>query len=284
MKKILSMLAIVVIAFLLSVNYNIFVFPNSFAPAGVDGIGTLIQDAFHVNIGYFSLIVNIPLIIAAFVFLNRDFAIKNTVFVIAFSISSLALEGVNLSGFLYKTDNGTSTILAPVVAGVIRGLLYVVTLKLNAAGGGIDIISALIKHKKPHLNIMSIIFAINVAIACCAYFVYGRALEPVICSIIYSFTSSFVCTKVRLSAKEHMKYEIITEHPESLCDDILTKLSQRATIMDAHGAYSGNDTKVVMCVVGKEKAPYVEELILKYPNCTVFKSVVDDSVSGVTYK
>ena len=284
MKKILSMLAIVVIAFLLSVNYNIFVFPNSFAPAGVDGIGTLIQDAFHVNIGYFSLIVNIPLIIAAFVFLNRDFAIKNTVFVIAFSISSLALEGVNLSGFLYKTDNGTSTILAPVVAGVIRGLLYVVTLKLNAAGGGIDIISALIKHKKPHLNIMSIIFAINVAIACCAYFVYGRALEPVICSIIYSFTSSFVCTKVRLSEKEHMKYEIITEHPESLCDDILTKLSQRATIMDAHGAYSGNDTKVVMCVVGKEKAPYVEELILKYPNCTVFKSVVDDSVSGVTYK
>lgn len=284
MKRFFSLIAIIVIAFLLSLNYNIFVFPNNFAPAGVDGIGTLIQDTFHVNIGYFSLFVNIPLITAAFIFLNRDFAVKNTVFVLAFALFSLVLENVNMSGFLYKTENGTSTILAPVAAGVIRGILYVFTLKMNAAGGGIDIVSALIKHKKPHLNIMSIIFAINVLIACCAYFVYGKAIEPVICSIIYSFVSSLVCTKLRLSAKEHLKYEIITEHPENLCDNILNKLSQRATIVDAHGAYSGNDTKVVLCVVSKEKAPYLEELILEYPNCTVFKSVVDDSVSGVTYK
>ena len=49
MKKIFSLLAIVIIAFLLSLNYNIFVFPNSFAPAGVDGIGTLIPYPWRID-------------------------------------------------------------------------------------------------------------------------------------------------------------------------------------------------------------------------------------------
>jgi len=283
-KKIFGTIAISVIAFLTALNYYIFVFPNRFAPAGVDGIGTMIQDAFHLNLGYFSLFINIPLIIIAFIYLSREFAVKSTVYVIIFSLSSILLKELNISGFCYITDTGTSIVLAPIAAGSIRGILYALTLKLNGSGGGIDIVSAIIKKRKPHLDFMNVLFIINIFIASCAYFVYGLKLEPVICSIIYSFVTSRVCNALRGKENDTIKYEIITKEPEQLCSDINTKLCQKATIIDAQGAYSKQNTKVVWCVANKNQTPFLEELILEYPDCIVFKSHVNNSISGVTYK
>ena len=283
-KRILSYPAVAAIAFLAALNYTLFVFPNKFAPAGVDGICTMIQDALHINMGYLSLLVNIPLLIAAFIVLNREFAVKNLIFTLAFSISIVLLEKVDMTPLLYATETGTSIVLAPVAAGTVRGLLYVAALSLNGAAGGIDIISALIKHKKPHLDLMNILFYINILIATSSYFVYGMSIEPVLCSIIYAFLTSTVCSKVRISQKEIVKFEIITRDAEKLCADITGKLHQSATVIDARGAYSGQITKVVICAAKKEAVPYIEELLLSYNGSVVFKSIVDNSVSGILYK
>ena len=283
-KAALSYPAIAALAFAAALNYVLFVFPNQFAPAGVDGICTMIQDVLHINIGYLSLILNVPLLIAAFLLLNREFAVKNLIFTLAFSLSSVLLEAVDMTPFLYATTTGSSTVLAPVAAGTVRGLLYVAALNLNGAAGGIDIISALIKHKKPHLDLMNIIFGANMLIAVTSYFVYGMSVEPVICSIVYSFITSSVCSRLRSAKNETVKFEIITQNPEQLCDDITHKLHQKATIIAAQGAYSKESTKVVLCITKKEAAPFVEELLLQHQNCTVFKSVVNDSISGLAYK
>jgi len=283
-KKAAGYAAIAGIGFLAALNYILFVFPNKFAPAGIDGICTMIQDVLQVNMGYLSFVINLPLLVAAFVVLNREFALKSTVFILSFSASVIFLEALDLSAFLYATDTGTSIVLAPVAAGTVRGLLYVATLQLNGSAGGIDIISALIKHKKPHWELMNIIFGINILIAVSSYFVYGMSVEPVICSIIYAFITSSVCSRLRSSKNETVKFEIITQTPDRLCDDITHKLRQKATVLDARGAYSGNSTKVVVCVAKKDKAPSVEALLLDYPNCTVFKSTVNDAIAGITYK
>ena len=284
LKKLLSYPAIAALAFMVALNYVLFVFPNKFAPAGIDGICTMIQDALHVNMGYLSLLINIPLLIAAFIVLNREFAVKNLIFTLAFSLSIVFFEKVDLKPFLYVTETGSSTVFAPVVAGTIRGILYVAALNLNGAAGGIDVISALIKHKKPHLDLMNIIFAINMLIAVTSFFVYGNSVEPVICSIVYSFVTSTVCSKIRSTKNETVKFEIITQNPEQLCTDIIHKLHQKATIIDALGAFSKESTKVVLCIVEKETAPFVEELLLQYSNSTVFKSFVNASISGLAYK
>ena len=58
-------------AVLLALNYIIFIFPNEFAPAGIDGICKMIQDVSNVSMGYLSLVANIPLFIAAFICLEN---------------------------------------------------------------------------------------------------------------------------------------------------------------------------------------------------------------------
>lgn len=283
-KKLLASFIIMLCAALSALNYAIFIFPNSFAPAGIDGICTMIQDITNINIGYLSLIVNIPLIILAFFVLNRDFAIKSTAYIISFSISSILLSRIDLSSFRYITDTGSSIVLAPIVAGTIRGMLYYITLKFNGSSGGVDIIAALIKHKKPFLDLMNTIFFFNMIVALCSYFVYGMRLEPVICSVLYSFITTSVNNNIRITSNENIKYEIITKDAEAFCTEISGKFHQSATIIDAHGAYSGLNTKMVVCVVNKRNAPYIEDLILSNPDCVVFKSTVGNSLSGITYK
>lgn len=58
--------AMVVLAVLFAFNYELFIVKNHFAPAGVNGMATMIQYKFGFSIGYFSLIVNIPLCLFAF--------------------------------------------------------------------------------------------------------------------------------------------------------------------------------------------------------------------------
>ena len=59
-RKILTYGIIVVIAVLCAVNYELFIFPNRFAPSGLNGICTMIQYVTGINIGYLSLLKHHP--------------------------------------------------------------------------------------------------------------------------------------------------------------------------------------------------------------------------------
>lgn len=274
----LSYFLICVYAALSALNYKLLVFPNRFAPSGVDGICTMIQYLLGVNIGYLSLIANVPLLIAAYFIVDKTFAKKTCAYVFAFAFASVLLSYIDLSRFLYKTTTGTSTVLAPLAAGVIRGGLYVVTLKENGSSGGTDIVAKIVSKYKPHYNLMSIVFVLNCAIAFASYFVYGFALEPVICSVVYSFVTSSVTTHIQISKQETIKFEIITSTAEKLCEDISKRLRQTATVVEAHGAYSGKNKKMVVCITEKRNAPKLEEIVKEFPDAVTFESVVNHSI------
>ena len=282
-RKIISYIFIVLLATLSAVNYITFVFPNSFAPSGLDGICTMIQDALDINMGYLSLLANIPLLICAYLYLNRSFAAKTLVYVLSFSFAVIFLKESTLTNFAYHTESGSSTVLAPVAAGVIRGILYFLTLKFNSCAGGIDIVAAIVKKKKPHLNFMSIIFVFNMFIAFASYFVYGMNFDPVICSILYSFIASTTGKQMHSGEHETIKFEIITSDAESLYNQISKKLHVPATIMEAHGAYSGEDKEMIICVTDKPTAPFLEEILREFSDAVVFKSITDNSQMLVDY-
>jgi len=273
-KEVLSCLMMVVLGACLALDYYMFVFPNSFAPGGVDGFCTMIQYIFKFNIGYLSLIFNVPLLVASFFVLKKMFTIKSIIFIITFSVVSILPDHVDMTFLLYYTDNGTSTVLAPIVAGVIRGLLYVVTIKFGGCAGGVDIIGELIHKYKPHIDLMNIIFVINVCVAIMAYFVYGFKLEPTICSIVYTFVSRTVSIQVQANLKERVRFEIITNSAEKLCQEIVEVLKQKATVVKASSANTGNERKMVICVVDKKIVPTLEKLVKIYPDAVMFESSI----------
>ena len=50
--KPVTYLVIALIAMVAALNYEIFVFPNKFAPSGLNGICTMIQHVLGISVGY----------------------------------------------------------------------------------------------------------------------------------------------------------------------------------------------------------------------------------------
>ena len=110
LKKGMTYLVIILAACVGALNYQLFVFPNQFAPSGLNSICTMIQYLFHISVGYMSLLVNIPLAIIVFFKVSKSLALRSMVYVGVFSVMLLLLERVDLSGIAY--DTASSAILA----------------------------------------------------------------------------------------------------------------------------------------------------------------------------
>lgn len=275
--KFLTYAVIVAIALIAALNYEIFVFPNKFAPSGLNGICTMIQHVFGISVGYLSLIINVPLAILVYLFVSKPLALRSMVYVVTFSVGILILDHVDLSMFHYATDTGTSTILGPLVAGIIFGYCYSILVKCSAYSGGTDFIAALIHKKKPEQNTLWIIFSLNVVVALCSYFVYDYQIEPVILCILYAFMSSTVTDSVARGSREAVRFEIITDYPQEIADEIIMKLHHSATMIPAKGMYLGRETSILYCVVNKSQITALSRIINRYPNTFA----VMDSVSEV---
>ena len=275
--KYLTYAVIVGIALIAALNYEIFVFPNKFAPAGLNGICTMIQHVFGISLGYMSLVINIPLAILVYIFVSKPLAVRSMVYVGTFSVGLILFDRMDLSMFHYATESGTSTIMGPLVAGIIFGYCYSVLVKCSAYSGGTDFVAAMIHKKKPEQNTLWIIFSLNVLVALCSYFVYDYKIEPVIMCILYSFTSSTVTDRMGRSGREAVRFEIITNYPNEISEEIILKLKHSATMIPAKGMYLGKETSILYCIVNKTQVTALARIIAKYPNTFA----VMDSVSEV---
>ena len=264
-KKILTYLVIVGIGFVGALNYELFVFPNQFAPSGVNGICTIIQHVFGISVGSLSLLINIPLATLCYFRCSKPIALRSMVYVVTFSLGLIILDHVDLSMFAYSTPNGTSKILGPLVAGVIHGFDCSILARASAYSGGMDFISALIHEKDPNKSVYGLTFIMNVIIAITSYFVFGYQMEPVILCILYSFSASTLVERRMKSGREAVRFEIITDYPREISDEIIKKVRHTTTLIPAKGMYAGRETNLLICVVNKTQVSQVARIIRKYP-------------------
>jgi len=266
LKKVWTYLVIVMVALASAVNYELFVFPNQFAPSGLNGICTMIQHITGISVGYLSMLINLPLALWCYIEVSKPVALRSMVYVGVFSVGLVILDHVDLSMFAYATENGTSKILGPLVAGVIQGYVYSVLMKASSYSGGTDFISAIVHKRNPQKSVLGMSFTINVFIAITSYFVYDYKMEPVILCILYSFMSSTVGERVMKSGREAICFEIITDYPNEISQEIIQKLNHSTTLIPARGMYSGRETNMLICVVNKTQAAAVSRIVRSYPH------------------
>lgn len=263
-KKVFTYLFIVGVALVYALSYTLFVFPNKFAPAGLSGICTMVQYVFGINVGYLTLIINIPLAMWIYFSVSKPLAVRSMVFVVVYSLALVVLEHFDLSAFAYYGES--SRILGPLVAGIVNGACYAQLLKASAYTGGTDFVAALIHKNHPEKSIFGLIFAMNTLVAVASYFVYDYKIEPVILCILYSFASSTLSERVTKSGRTAVRCEIITDRPQEISDAIIGKLRHSATLIPAKGMYSGKETNVLICVVNKTQVAALSAIIRSFPN------------------
>ena len=231
LKKFVSYTMVIAIAFMMALNYQLFVFPNSFAPAGLNGIFTMIQHLLGFKLSYTSILLNVPLALIVFFVIAKPFALRSLVYTLAFSGFLMMFDAVDLSAFIYDTE--LSKLVGPAVAGMITGFGGYYMHRIGACYGGTEFIAKLIHKKHPAVNFFSIIFGLNVSVAIASYFVYDFQIQPVLMCIIYSYFSSSVRDNLNRKRGSAIRCEIITETPEELSHAIIGRLHHSVTAMDA---------------------------------------------------
>ena len=279
-KRIWTYFVIAFMAMLAALSYELFVFPNRFAPSGVNGICTMIQYVSGVSVGYLSLLVNIPLAALVYCKVSKPLAFRSMVYVLVFSTGLLVLDRVDLSAFAYATDNGTSRILGPLTAGIIMGFIYSILIKASAYTGGTDFVAAIIHSKHPEKSVFGLTFTMNALVAISSYFVYDYKMEPVLLCILYSFASSNMAERFLKNGRSAVRFEIVTDYPEEISRDIIEKLHHTATVFPATGKYSDKKVYIVMCVVNKTQVAAMSGIVRQYPNTFTIMSQVNEVVGN----
>lgn len=271
---------VVGLAILMGLNYEIFVFPNAFAPAGINGLATIIQYLFHISIGYFSLVINVPLLLLAWKKLDPDFARKSMLFVLVFSAVTLVLGRMDLSAIVYHTENGTSAILGPMSAGVISGVVYGLVIRQNGSTGGTDIVAAWVHKIHPEASLVWVIFALNASVAVLSFFVYGCQFEPVILCLIYCYLSSSISDGILKGVKTALKFEVVTQHAPELSARLMRELRHGVTVIQAEGMYSETPRSVVICVVNRHQIIRFQEILSEFPDTFSYVSTVNETMGN----
>ena len=262
-----SYLLVILVALMVALNYHLFVFPNRFAPAGLNGVFTMLQHVTGIKLSYTSIILNMPLAIASYFLNSKPRALRSLTYAVAFSAFLALLDNVDLTPFVYST--ASSTLLGPLVAGLISGFGGYVMHTLNACYGGTEFIAGFIHKYKPNVNFFNIIFALNITVAAASYFVYGYKIEPVLLCVIYNYASSSVRDVMNKKHESALRCEIITKHPDEICRGIIENLHHSATRIEATGVYSGKAKTVLVCIVNPTQVAELTKLVSQYPDTFV---------------
>lgn len=253
-------------------NYEIFVFPNNFTPAGLNGILTMIQYLFHFTFGYLSLICNIPLLIFAYRHINKDFAFKNAIYVISFSVVSIILRNCDISSIIFRGADVGERILAAVAAGVLNGFFYSISMRNGGSTGGVDIIARYVNTKHPEYNFIWILFAMNTVVVLLSFFVYGKNFVAAILCIIYCFVTSRLSDSIIKGDRAATKFEVVTKEPEILAEELMKELKHGCTVIKGKGMYSNSEVSLLICVVNKMQIHDFENIVSKHHDTFVIVS------------
>ncbi len=277
---------IFVCAIILAFSYILFITPNSFAPAGLNGVAAMIQHELGFSIGYFSLIINIPLGVFACFFVGREFGIKTLSFSLVYSITYLGLQHLQLHHAVFSSviydAGGHDTIFPCIIAGVLSGFVYGTCFRMNASTGGTDIISKSISTKKPSLNFFWITFTINATVAFSSLFVYKTedghlSYLPVCLCMLYCFISSFMGNYILRGYKTAYQFIIVTTYSDEIEREILEKLHHSATRIHGKGIYSDADREILMCVVNKHQIVEFENILKNYSDTFAYVETVNET-------
>ncbi|GKX31200.1 membrane protein [Vallitalea longa] len=247
--------------FLFATGIYVFTSKNQIAPGGVSGIATLINYLTDVPIGLTSLLINVPLIVLAFIFLGKKFVLRTLTSVM---ILSFMLD----IGVVWLPVYRENALLASIFGGVCLGIgLSIVFISESSTGGG-DILGKLIQKKHPYLSIGKILLAIDFVVISLSAFVY-KNIESAMYGLITMFITSKIVDALIEACDKCKLLFIMSDKSDEIANGITEQLKRGATLIDGKGAYSG-ENKAVLLVAVKKREVYKAKELIRYIDPSVF--------------
>ncbi len=248
---------------------HVFVYPANFAPMGIDGIATMLQELTNVNAGIYTIALNLPLFIMAWFLLKKRYVIYTIICIGITSGLLMVLEAVEFYQYVTETDKLISAIFSGILLGVRTGVM----IKIGGSAGGADIIACMVQAKRPYGNVERLISLICYIIMGLSFFVYWD-LNCIFLSIIQLIIFEIIMKNLLSPTRNAIEVKIVTKNPEPITQELLYTLKHGATLVESQGTYTEEGNSVIFSVINLRQVPEFMEMIKKYPDTFVYYSDV----------
>lgn len=257
------------------IGVNGFLRPAHLLSGGVAGASAAVNYLTDINMGVLTFVINIPIFIIGFIYLEKEFCITSLINMIIFSI----LLGITQNiGHLIPVKD---ILLQSVYGGILSGIGTGIVFKTKTSQGGTDIIAAILK-MKINIPMKDTLLGINIIIVTVGSALFG--LELALYTLIGMYISSTVMSFVKDAMNNQKSVMVISKESESIAKDIMKELHRGVTFLDAEGAYTHEKKKLIYCIVSSSEIPKIKEISLKYDKKS-FISVNDvNEVKGRGFK
>jgi uncharacterized membrane-anchored protein YitT (DUF2179 family) len=245
-------IAMLIGALAVATGLEIFLVPNSVIDGGITGISIMVSHLTGLPLGLFIFVLNLPFFYLGYKQIGKTFAISTIFGIIALSYFT--------STFHHIPAFTEDVLLATIFGGMIVGVGVGLAIRFGGALDGIEILAIIINSRVP-FSVGEIIMVFNLFILGAAGFIYSwdRAMYSIIAYLIAFKTIDIVVEGMEQSKQAW----IISDKSDDIGETILFKMGRGVTYISGKGAYSGEHTKVIFCVITR-----LEEAELK--------SIVDD--------
>lgn len=239
---------------LYAAGVTLFLDPNELASGGVSGIAIIVSNFIDVfPVGVWIVLINVPIMIAGVIKLGWKILLP-TFYALVVSSGAMTL-------FEYFIPPVTQNALLACAGGAVLasagiGLVF----RGGATTAGTDIIVKLLKLKFKHVS-TGAIFLFTDGLVCLASGIAFGNIDKALYAGIAVFIQMNVLNMVLYGSDEARMVYIISRNDESIAKRLLEEIDAGATYLYGNGAYTGQDRKVLMCVLKMRTLPEAREIV-----------------------
>ena len=267
--KIIKAVLIVVGSFIAGLGLNLFLEPNGIAPGGISGVAVLLNKLIGgvIPIGVLTLVLNIPLFIAGYKELGKEFIIKSAVGTILYSVMidiTIYLIGP-MQRFLSTENYGESghMMLYAIWGGFMMGTGFGMIFRGGATTGGTDIGARLLQRKMSWMTLGQLVLSLDVIFLFVVALIYRSVIAAMYTGIAV-LVSSKVIDIVEAGVNYAKAIYIFTEKPEDMSEEIMQPLKRGVTRLNGEGMYTKKTVAILWCVVYNRQVPQLRRIVDKH--------------------
>lgn len=224
--------------------------PNNVMDGGIVGISIILSHFLSLPIGVFIFILNLPFIFIGYKQIGKTFALTSSLGITILSISTVLLHHIEP----FTKD----LLLATIFGGILLGIGVGMVIRYGGCLDGTEVMAILFNKKTP-FSVGEIILFINIVIFSIAGFVF--TWEQAMYSAVAYYIASKMIDIVVLGMEESKSVYIISDVIEDIGQAIMNRLGRGVTYLHGEGAYTGNNKKVIFCVITRLEESKMKEIV-----------------------
>ena len=226
---------------IVAIAYNLFLLPAKVV-YGVGGLGIIFNSLFKIDPSLVILVSSVILLFLSLILLGKEETKKTVIGSLLYPVFVKLTSSVGQIVDLSNTDPLLIVLFGAVISGFGLGLIF----KAGFTTGGTDILNQIVS-KYFKMSMGNSMFFTDGIIILSSVFVFGWT--KIMYSIISLYIISIMTDKVILGISNSKAFYIITDHEEEVKKFVLKHLSHGVTILEAKGGFTGQNQKVIMCII-----------------------------------